>query len=161
VLTGPVRNSGNFIGTIFEQTKSVLVTIVRRPTMIKLLLACGIWCAVFVIALMGLIITDPGNPRFTGTIVHDFKPFCQSFVVQTEHGFVILEWEDGILVFGEGDTLVGPLHTKGLQSIEVEGRGQLTARFETWASSLAEAQQMFRERCRLSPTTPLAGPSIK
>ena len=129
--------------------------------MIKMLLAFGIWCAVFVVALLGLITTGPGNPRITGTIVHDFKPFCQSFVVQTEHGFVILEWEDGTLFFGEGDTLVGPLHTKGLQVLEVEGRGQMTARFETWAADLGEAQQGFRERCRLSPNTPLAGPSFK
>jgi hypothetical protein len=129
--------------------------------MTKLLLAFGIWCLVFVAALLGLIATGPGNPRFTGTIVHDFKPLCQSFVVQTERGFVILEWEDGTLFFGEGDTLIGPLHTRGLQSIDVEGRGQMTARFETWAADLAEAQQVFRERCGLSPSTPLAGPSTK
>jgi hypothetical protein len=128
--------------------------------MTKLLLAFGIWCLVFVAALLGLITTGPGNPRFTGTIVHDFKPFCQSFVVQTERGFVVLEWEDGTLFFGEGDTLIGPLHTRGLQSIEVEGRGQMTARFETWVSDLTEAQQVFRERCGLSPSTPLAGPSM-
>jgi hypothetical protein len=125
---------------------------------IKLPLAFGIWCLVFVAALLGLITTGPGNPRFTGTIVHDFKPFCQSFVVQTERGFVILEWEDGYLFIGEGDRLVGPLHTKGLQLIDVEGRGQMTARFETWVSNLAEAQQVFRERCGLAPNTPITGP---
>jgi hypothetical protein len=75
--------------------------------MIKLLLAVGIWGIAIVVALLGLIATGPGNPRFTGTIVHDFKPFCRSFVVQTEQGFVILEWEDGTLFFGEGDRLVG------------------------------------------------------
>jgi hypothetical protein len=37
----------------------------------------------------------------------------------------------------------------------------MTARFETWAADLGEAQQGFRERCRLSPNTPLAGPSMK
>ncbi len=126
--------------------------------MIKMLLAFGIWGISFVLALLGPITTSPGNSRFTGTIIHDFKPFCQSFVVQIERGFVILEWEDGTLFFGEGDTLIGPLHTRGLQSIEVEGRGQITARFETWVSDLAEAQQVFRERCGLSPSTPLAGP---
>jgi hypothetical protein len=128
--------------------------------MIKVLLALGIWGTVFVLAFLGLITTGPGNPRFTGTIVHDYKPFCQSFVVQTEQGFVLLEWEDGTLFFGEGDRLTGPLHTRGLQSIEVEGRGQMTARFETGVSDLAEAQQVFRERCGLSPNTPLAGPSM-
>jgi hypothetical protein len=126
--------------------------------MIKMLLAFGIWGISFVLALLGPITTSPGNSSFTGTIIHDFKPFCQSFVVQIERGFVILEWEDGTLFFGEGDTLIGPLHTRGLQSIEVEGRGQMTARFETGVFDLAEAQQGFRERCGLSPNTPLAGP---
>jgi hypothetical protein len=128
--------------------------------MIKVLLALGIWGTVFVLAFLGLITTGPGNPRFTGTIVHDFKPFCQSFVVQTERGFVILEWEDGTLFFGEGDRLVGPLHTRGLHSIEVEGRGQMMAQFETSVPDLAAAQQVFRQRCGLSPNTPLAGPSM-
>jgi hypothetical protein len=41
--------------------------------MIKLLLGFGIWGIVFVAAMLGLITTGPGNPRFTGTIVHDFK----------------------------------------------------------------------------------------
>jgi len=129
--------------------------------MTKLLLAVGFWGLAFVVALVGLITTGPGNPRFTGTIVHDFKPFCQSFVVRTERGFVILEWEDGTLFFGEGDKLVGPLHTKGVQSIDVEGRGMMMARFETWIPDLAQAQQTFRERCRLDATTPISDPSTR
>jgi hypothetical protein len=80
--------------------------------------------------------------------------------VQTERGFVILEWEDGTLFFGEGDAMVGPLHTKGLQSIDLEGRGKVTARFDSWASDLPTALQMFRERCRLKPDTSLTGPSL-
>jgi hypothetical protein len=127
--------------------------------MTKPLLAFGLWCVAFVVGVVGLITTGPGNPRFTGTVVFDFKPFCQSFVVQTERGFVLLEWEDGTLFFGEGDSLVGPLHTTGLQSLNVEGRGAMTARFETWVPDLAAAQQVFRERCRLAPGTPLTGPA--
>jgi hypothetical protein len=129
--------------------------------MTKLLLAFGLWCVAFVLAIVGLITTGPGNPRFTGTVVLDFKPFCQSFVVQTEKGFVVLEWEDGTLFFGEGDSLVGPLHTMGLQSLNVEGHGAMMARFETWVPDLAAAQQVFRERCHLAPTTPLTGAAPK
>ena len=125
--------------------------------MTKPLLALGLWCVAFVVGVVGLITTGPGNPRFTGTVVLDFKPFCQIFVVQTERGFVLLEWEDGTLSFGEGDTLVGPLHTTGLQFLNVEGVGAMSARFETWVPDLAAAQQGFRERCRLAPSTPLAG----
>ncbi|MGF9764210.1 hypothetical protein AAII07_54825 [Microvirga sp. 0TCS3.31] len=125
--------------------------------MTKVLLAFGLWCLAFVVALVGLITTGPGNPRITGTVVLDFKPFCQTFIVQTEHGFVVLEWEDGTLFFGEGDSLIGPLHTRGLQSLSVEGRGTMTARFETSIPDLAAAQQVFREQCNLPPSTPLAG----
>jgi hypothetical protein len=125
--------------------------------MTKVLLAFSLWCLAFVIALVGLITTGPGNPDFTGTVVFDFKPFCRNFIVQTEKGFVVLEWEDGTLFFGEGDSLTGPLHTMGLQSLNVVGRGAMTARFETWVPDLAAAQQVFRERCKLPPSTPLAG----
>jgi hypothetical protein len=107
--------------------------------MTKLLLAFGLWCVAFAFAVVGLITTGPGRPNFTGTVVLDFKPFCQTFVVQTEQGFVLLEWEDGTLFFGEGDSLTGPLHTTGLQSLNVVGRGAMTARFETWVPDLAAA----------------------
>jgi hypothetical protein len=125
--------------------------------MTKLLLAFGLWCIAFALALVGLITTGPGRSNFTGTVVLDFKPFCQSFVVQTEQGFVVLEWEDGTLFFGEGDSLTGPLHTMGVQSLNVVGRGAMTARFETWVPDLAAAQQVFRERCGLPPSTPVIG----
>jgi len=38
---------------------------------------------------------------------------------------------------------------------------EATARFETWVPDLAAAQQVFRERCRLAPNTPLAAPAPK
>ena len=121
----------------------------------KPLLVFGAWAVAFVVALIGLIIAGPSNPRFTGTIVLDFKPFCQTFVVQTERGFVLFMWEDGTLFFGEGDTLVGPLHTKGLQSVEVVGRGEMVVRFETWTPDLRSAQEIFQARCGLAPNTPV------
>jgi hypothetical protein len=125
--------------------------------MTKLFLAFGLWCIAFALALVGLITTGPGRSNFTGTVVLDFKPFCQNFVVQTEQGFVVLEWEDGTLFFGEGDSLTGPLHTMGVQSLNVVGRGAMTARFETWVPDLAAAQQVFRERCGLPASTPVIG----
>ena len=125
--------------------------------MTKLLVGFGLWCIAFALALVGLITTGPGRSNFTGTVVLDYKPFCQNFVVQTEQGFVVLEWEDGTLFFGEGDSLTGPLHTMGVQSLNLVGRGAMTARFETWVPDLAAAQQVFRDRCGLAPNTPLDG----
>ena len=53
----------------------------------KPLLVFGAWGVAFLVVLIGLIIAGPSNPRFTGTVVLDFKPFCQNFVVQIERGF--------------------------------------------------------------------------
>jgi hypothetical protein len=125
--------------------------------MTKLLVGFSLWCIAFALALVGLITTGPGRSNFTGTVVLDYKPFCQNFVVQTEQGFVVLEWEDGTLFFGEGDSLTGPLHTMGVQSLNVVGRGAMTARFETWVPDFTAAQQVFRERCGLPASTPLTG----
>ena len=127
--------------------------------MTKLLLLLVAWCIGFASALLGLTLIDQGAPKLTGTVVLDFKPFCQNFVVKTEQGFVVLLWEDGTLFFGEGDTLVGPLHTQGPQLIEAEGRGVMTARFEGLLPDLQAAQQVFRERCGLAPDTPVSRPT--
>lgn len=127
--------------------------------MTRPLLILAAWCLGFASALLGLTLVDPRAPKLTGTVVLDFKPFCQDFVVRTEQGFVVLLWEDGTLFFGEGDTLVGPLHTQGSQLIEAEGRGVMTARFEGLLPDIETAQQVFRERCGLRPDIPVSGPA--
>lgn len=127
--------------------------------MTKPLLILAAWCLGFASALLGLTLVDRRAPKLTGTVVLDFKPFCQDFVVKTEKGFVVLLWEDGTLFFGEGDTLVGPMHTQGSQLIEAEGRGVMTARFEGLLPDLGTAQRVFRERCGLRPDIPVSGPT--
>ena len=79
----------------------------------KPLLVFGAWGLAFVVALIVLIIAGPSHPRFTGTVVLDFKPFCQNFVVQTERGFVIFMWEDGTLFLGKVTHLWGLSTQKG------------------------------------------------
>jgi len=127
--------------------------------MTKPLLLLAAWCIGFASALLGLTLIDQRDTKLTGTVVLDFKPFCQNFVVKTEQGFVVLLWEDGTMFFGEGDTLVGPLHTQGAQLVEAEGRGVMTVRFEGLLPDLQAAQQVFRERCGLAPDTPVSGPT--
>ena len=68
-----------------------------------LILAFAVWCGAFAAAFLALITTGAGDPSIPGRIVLDFKPFCSSFVVRTDRGFTLLTWEDGILVFAEGD----------------------------------------------------------
>jgi hypothetical protein len=128
--------------------------------MIKPIMLLCIWGLVFMLAFLGLVRSGPGRGKFSGTIVLDYKPFCQTFVVQTEKGFVILDWEDGPLFFGEGDAVIGPLHTRGIQSIEIVGRGAMTARFEDVFSEFRDAQQRFRNLCAIGPSVPLVGPIL-
>jgi hypothetical protein len=127
--------------------------------MTKMLLVLAAWCLGFASALLGLSLIDQRASKLTGTVVLDFKPFCQNFVVETEQGFAVLLWEDGTLFFGEGDTLVGPLHSQGSHLVEAGGRGVMTARFVGLLPDLATAQQVFRERCALGSSTPISGPA--
>jgi hypothetical protein len=127
----------------------------RRRVMKALFLACGIWLAAFTMAVVGLITTSPGNSDRLGQIILDHKPFCQSFVVQTEERFVLLDWEDGNLTFGETDTIKGPLHNRGLHTFEVIGRGLMEARLYEWTSNRLHAEQTFRGRCGLDRGSPV------
>jgi hypothetical protein len=114
-----------------------------------LLLACGVWLFAFAGAVLGLIMSRPGHPDLTGQVILDHKPFCQSFVVQIDRDFVILDWEDGVLTFGETDTIVGPLRTGGLHRFDVIGRGVIEARLYIRTPNLLHAEQTFRARCGL------------
>jgi hypothetical protein len=58
------------------------------------------------------------------------------------------------LFFGEGDTLVGPLHTKGLQVLEVEGRGQMTARSRPGLPISARRNRGFANAAASARTRP-------
>jgi hypothetical protein len=118
-----------------------------------LLIALGVWCAAFAAALGGLLTRTSGDVAISGEIVVDHKPFCQSFIVRTESGFVVMEWWDGILVFGEGDRISGPLHARGLHWVEVVGRGSIAVRIEGWSADLPRAEAALGLRCQLSRDT--------
>jgi len=120
-----------------------------------LFLAFGVWCTGFLAAILGLYTAGGADSAVLGTIVAEYTPFCESFVVETERGFVILEWEDGILVFAEGDEVSGPLHTRGLQSIDLVGHGQMMVRVQDWTLDLRHAQKALQDRCNIGPDTNL------
>jgi hypothetical protein len=61
----------------------------------------------------------------------------------------MLLWEDGILVFAEGDIVEGPLHTRGDQFIELVGHGTMSVRVEGWSLDFAGARDTLRSRCDL------------
>ncbi|WP_046865915.1 hypothetical protein [Microvirga massiliensis] len=115
-----------------------------------LILSSAVWGGAFGAAFVGLVLSGSSDPSIAGTIVLDFKPFCSSFVVRTEREFVLLTWEDGILVFAEGDHVTGPLRIRGIQSIDLVGYGQMKAYVEGWSPDLASAQHTLRTRCALT-----------
>jgi hypothetical protein len=120
-----------------------------------LILACGIWSFGLIVVFLGLITSEPGDPDLMGRIILDHKPFCESFVVQTERGFVILDWEDGHLTFGASDTIVGPIHSRGLQTFDIVGRGVMNARVYQWTPNLPHAERAFQDRCGLDVGSPI------
>ena len=123
--------------------------------------AVGIWIFLLGLAMVSLLAAGTRNADISGKIVLDYKPFCQHFVIETEEGFRLAVWEDGTLFFGEDDTVTGPLHTRGRQSIEVAGRGAMEAMIGDWFADLAGAQQAFRSHCQLAPSIPLVGTTLK
>jgi hypothetical protein len=114
-----------------------------------LVLAFSVWCMGFAAALLGLLTGGSGSASLLGKIVLDYKPFCESFVVETDRRFVTLEWEDGVRVFATGDAIAGPLHSRGLQIVDLVGHGEMTARVESWSPGFRHAQAALRERCNL------------
>jgi hypothetical protein len=120
-----------------------------------LILACGLWFGAFAAGILGLISTGPRTADLMGQVVYDDRPFCQSFVVQTDRGFAILDGEDANLAFGETDTIIGPLRTRGFQSFDVVGRGTIEARLYVWTPNRLHAEQTVRDRCGLDRGLPI------
>ena len=122
-----------------------------------LILACGLWVVAFAAVVLGLISMEPSPSDLMGQVVYDDRPFCQSFLVQTDRGFAILDGEDANLAFGETDTIVGPLRTRGLQSFDVVGRGTIEATVYMWTPNRLHAEKAFQDRCGLDGGMPIGG----
>jgi hypothetical protein len=120
-----------------------------------LILACGLWCIAFTAAVLGLISMEPSASDLMGQVVYDDRPFCQSFVVQTDRGFAILDGKDVHLAVGETDMIIGPLRSRGLQSFDAIGRGTIEATVYAWTPNRLHAEQTFRDRCGLDRGMPI------
>jgi len=95
---------------------------------------------------------DPDILARTGDIALDNWPFCDFFVIHTDHGFSLAMWQSGMWIFGEGDDVYGPADQVGRQSILLAGTitsGQMTVEIEAVGASLAAAQAAFYKRCKV------------
>ena len=72
-----------------------------------------------------------------------------------ERGFALLTWEDGVLVFAEGDKVRGPLLSRGHRSIDLVDYGEMKVRVEDWSPDYTSVQEALRRRCALDAETTL------
>ena len=118
-----------------------------------LFLLCGVWSAGFAAALLGLLTGGADDAKLKGTIVADLEPFCGSFVVETGGRFVTLERKGAMPNLATGDAIVGPLHARGHQPIDLVGVAQMWVTIEGSSPDLRHAAEMLRDRCGFSDAT--------
>ena len=82
-----------------------------------------------------------------GEVALTDSPFCEFFVVKTEHGFSLLDWRGGLYVIAEGDPVSGPLTTTGLHAFVVAGTSDMRAQVEEAGVDLARARLVYYARC--------------
>jgi len=87
-----------------------------------------------------------------GDVALDDWPSCDFFVVHTQHGFSLMEWQRGSGIFGEGDDIYGLTDHTGLQTVLVASlilSGQISIRVEAVGLDLPHAQAAFYKRCKV------------
>ncbi len=89
-----------------------------------------------------------------GEVALEHTPFCEFFVVHTERGFSLLDWRGGQYVIAEGDDVLGPLHSLGVQTITIAGEAEMRAMVEEWGVNLLRAQSAFYRRCKVGSNDP-------
>jgi hypothetical protein len=88
-------------------------------------------------------------PVTRGEVALTDAPFCPFFVVATSRGFSLLTLRKGREVFAEGDSVVGPLNSPGLQFVTLPDWQDdiLQVEVEEVGVSLARAQTAFQAHC--------------
>jgi hypothetical protein len=87
-----------------------------------------------------------------GEVALTDSPFCEFFVVKTEHGFSLLDWRGGLYVIAEGDRVRGPLTTTGLHAFVFAGSSNMRAEVEEADVDFTRARLAYYARCH--PTKP-------
>lgn len=106
-------------------------------------------------AILSLVaVPSVAMEQITGEVALSEPGLCKFFVVKTSRGFSLLDWHAGVYLVAEGDRVAGPLHTPGMQEVEILGEGPMTVRVEDWALGLAKAQSSFYRRCKLDQGEP-------
>ena len=82
-----------------------------------------------------------------GYVVLEDTPSCDYFVVETGSGYVLLEWYGGIVSVLDGDKVIGDLHSYGMKTIYVEGRGEMRVWIEDYLMDEEAALDYFYTNC--------------
>lgn len=82
-----------------------------------------------------------------GYVVLEDTPSCDHFVVETGSGYVLLEWYGGIVSVLDGDKVIGDLHSYGIKTVYVEGRGEMQVWVEDYWADEEAALDYFYTNC--------------
>jgi len=124
--------------------------VAQQQTLLALL-ASALVCALPVQVLAGQEIrsADMAAEKIEGEVVLS-SPQCGFFVVETSRGFSLLDETKYYSVF-EGDQVRGPLHSPGVQDVEVVGEATLPVTVEEWGLARRPATRAFYRRCHIAP----------
>jgi hypothetical protein len=107
--------------------------------------------ALIVSAVMASAVSRPAlaDERVKGEVALS-APQCAFLVVQTSHGYSLLELQHyyGVL---EGDEVRGLLHSPGAHEVELVGEAALPVSIEDWGLPLRQAARVFYRRCHIAP----------
>lgn len=95
---------------------------------------------------------EPDLEAKSGTIALSDWPFCDFFVIDTGHGFALVQWASGMWIFDEADPVLGRVDRTGVQTIHVDGlitAGDMTVNVEEVGVDLRLAQRAFYRRCKI------------
>ena len=110
-----------------------------------LLIAISSWAASYS-SLAGVVSSDQAAV-LTGEIIFQRASYCDYSVVQTDRGFAFLDMGAGLVALASGRWVTGRLTTRGLQTVDIDGRTSLAVRVLAWDAHLPQARARFERYC--------------
>src|SRR5687768_17531545 len=109
-------------------------------------------CTLVAALLLRVAFSGEGD-KVEGEVALEHSPLCEFFVVLTERGASLLDWRGGHYVVTEGDPVIGPLYSRGVQTFQFDGQ-TMKAMVEGWGVERRIAREIFRSRCKLDVMAP-------
>lgn len=82
-----------------------------------------------------------------GEVVLEDTPSCDYFIVETSGGYSLMEWYGGVTSIWEGDKVFGNLESYGMETIQIEGRGEMRVWIEDYWAGRNTTLEYFYKNC--------------